>query len=116
MGNAPLQTKVLNLARGVAGGYVVRLLADLGAECSRWKWCEERPGDWPTDTLFQAYFREGIEQVARPLSPDALLDALVTLAPAFDLIVTDFARPEMEPGEMMRRLRPFNPALVVANV
>ncbi len=116
MNGEPLHTRVLSVARGVAGGYALRLLADLGAECSRWEWTAARPGDWPEDDLFQAYFREGVEEVTRRLPLAELLERAESLAASFDLIVTDFSQQEVGEDELVRRLRRFNPSLVVANV
>lgn len=115
MEDAPLQTRVLSLARGVAGGYALRLLADLGAECSRWDWCEPRPGDWPDDDLFRRYFAQGIEVVSQRVPLDELLRRVEALASEFDLILTDFDAGELAEGALFERLRAFNPAIVVAN-
>ncbi len=115
MDEAPLQTRVLSLARGVAGAYAVRLLADLGAECSLWLSSRPRPGDWPDDPLFHRYFREGVEVVDTNATLDEALGRLEGLAGDFDLIVTDFDAGELAQGELFRRLQPFNAAIVIAN-
>lgn len=115
MGSEPLRTRVLSLARGVAGAYAVRLMADLGAECSRLHWSEDRPGDWPDDPLFRAFFREGVEEIGRLTPLDELVPQVESLASSFDLVVTDFTAHEVATGQLMERLRPFNPSLVVAN-
>jgi crotonobetainyl-CoA:carnitine CoA-transferase CaiB-like acyl-CoA transferase len=91
------------------------LLADLGAECSRLRWTDERPGDWPDDSLFRAYFAEGVEEVTRLLPLPELLETVESLSPSFDLVVTDYNQPEVQAGELGRRLRRFNPSLVIAN-
>ena len=58
-GTPPLDFRVLNLARGVAGAYATRLLADLGANCSWWRWCNPRPGDWPPRRPHAGLLRAG---------------------------------------------------------
>lgn len=112
---AALDARVLNLARGVAGAYAVRLLASLGARCSWWHWQEPRAGDWPPSDLLRAHFKAGVELRDERLDREGLLAALPRLAPRFDLVITDFALPELGPGELFARLRPTNPAIVVAN-
>lgn len=114
-GEPPLDARVLNLARGIAGAYATRLLADLGARCSWWRWQEPRAGDWPPSDLLRAHFEAGVELRDEPLDREALLDALPRLAPRFDLVIADFALPELEPGALFARLRPTNPAAVAAN-
>src|SRR5712691_2259050 len=113
---APLTWRVLSLARGVAGGFAVRLLADLGARCSRWEWCDEREGDWPDDRLFKQFFVENVEVVRRHETIEAVLDRLTALAGSFDLLITDFTAAEQPEAALRERLAPRNPALVVANV
>ncbi len=115
MTNAPLRTRVLSLARGVAGAYAVRLFADLGAECSHWSWSAGRAGDWPDDPLFQAYFAQGVEEAYNPCSLDEALRRMEGLASSFDLVITDFSANEVAKGDLVDRLRTRNPALVVAN-
>ena len=114
-GTPPLDFRVLNLARGVAGAYATRLLADLGASCSWWRWCDPRPGDWPPSDLMRTYFEQGAELNEEQLDRDALLAALPRLAPHFDLILTDFSLPELAQDALFELLRPANPAIVVAN-
>lgn len=114
-GTPPLDFRVLNLARGVAGAYATRLLADLGARCSWWRWTDPRPGDWPPSDLVYAYFEDGVELHDDCLDRDALLAALPALASHFDLILTDFSLPELEQDALFELLRPANPAIVVAN-
>ena len=114
-GTPPLDFRVLSLGRGVAGAYATRLLADLGAQCSWWRWTAPRPGDWPPSDLMYAYFEDGIELHDERLNQDALLAALPALAPHFDLVLTDFSIPELEQDALFELLRPANPAVVVAN-
>ncbi|HCU99704.1 MAG TPA: hypothetical protein DGL25_00760, partial [Dehalococcoidia bacterium] len=114
-GIAPLDFRVLNLARGVAGAYAMRLLSDLGAPCSWWRWTEPRPGDWPSSDLVRAYFEDGVELYNEHLDRNALLDKLPAIAPYFDLILTDFTLPELEQDVLFRLLKTSNPAIVVAN-
>jgi crotonobetainyl-CoA:carnitine CoA-transferase CaiB-like acyl-CoA transferase len=114
-GEPPLSCRVLSLARGVAGAYAVRLLADLGARCSQLRWHAERPGDWPADDLFRRYFAEGVEVVSQPFTQEDLVRRLPALVAHFDLVVTDFTAPEMPTGRLHEMLRPFNPTVVVAN-
>ncbi|HEY7293955.1 MAG TPA: hypothetical protein VH916_02895, partial [Dehalococcoidia bacterium] len=49
----PLTLRVLDISRGVAGAYAGRLLADLGASCSRLRWQPARHGDWPSSPAFR---------------------------------------------------------------
>ncbi len=112
---APLDYRVLNLARGVAGAYATRLLADLGAHCSWWRWSDARAGDWPSGDLLRASFEDGVELHDQRLERDALFATLSRLAPSFDLIITDFSLLEVEQDALFERLRPANPAIVVAN-
>ncbi len=114
-GEAPLDFRVLNLARGVAGAYAVRLLSDLGARCSWWRWSAPRPGDWPPGELMRASFEEGVELRDELLSRTELLAALPHLALYYDLVVTDFALAEVEQDAIFALARPANPAIVVAN-
>ena len=111
----PLDFRVLNLARGVAGAYATRLVADLGARCSWWRWSDPRPGAWPPSDLFRAYFEDDIELREERLSQAELLAVLPRVAPRFDLVITDFALPELAEDELFALLRPTNPAIVVAN-
>lgn len=113
----PLDFRVLNLARGVAGAYTTRLLADLGANCSRLCWTAERPGDWPQSSAFHTYFDRGIEVVEQRQSLNLLLERLPALAAGFDLIVADFPATEIAgEGSLYERLRPYNPGIIAANV
>ncbi len=107
--------RVLNLARGVAGAYATRLLADLGARCSWWRWTDPRPGDWPASDLMRASFEDGVELHDERLDRAALLAALPRLAPHVDLVLTDFSLPELAQDALFELLRPANPAIVVAN-
>lgn len=116
MGTAPLQLRVLNVGRGVAAAYATRLLADLGVDASHWTWCDQRPGDWPDDRLFNEYFGLGIEEVERETPISEVLVHLERLAPMFDVIITDFTAPEVGQGDLLKRLLPRNPTIVVANV
>lgn len=111
----PLQSRVLDLSRGVAGHFATVLLAGLGAQCSRWRWSTDTPGDWPDDPLFRRYFDLDIDSVARETPLDAMLAMAERLAPAFDLVVTDFNAREVAQDALYARLRPANPAIVVAN-
>jgi crotonobetainyl-CoA:carnitine CoA-transferase CaiB-like acyl-CoA transferase len=113
---APLVTRVLDLSRGVAGAYATRLLVDLGARATRLRWQPPRDAEWPASPGFQHYFDRGVEQVARALTIDELRTLLVRQAGRFDLVITDFSAVEAPSGEgLLDELRPFNPALVVAN-
>lgn len=112
----PLRYRVLNLARGIAGGYATRLLADLGASCSQLRWDGDRPGDWPASAAFRAYFTRRIEVVDQPLTLAELLDQLPRVAVAFDLIIADLSAPEVGSDCLYPRVHPLNPAAVVANV
>ena len=115
--SAPLTFRVLDLSRGVAGAYTTRLLADLGARCSRLRWQPPRPGDWPASVAFARYFDHLIDTVVEHCTLDELLRLLPALAASFDLIITDFSAPEVaNEGDLFRAVRPFNPRCVVANV
>lgn len=111
---APLTLRVLSLSRGVAGAFAHRLLADLGAEVSWWNW-SARPGDWPPSPLFRRYFEAGIECLSSESSQSELLEQLPFIASEFDVVLTDFAEPEVAWGRTFETLEPYNPAIVVAN-
>lgn len=111
----PLGYRVLNAARGVAGAYTMRLLADLGASCSWLLWDEERPGDWPESAAFRGYFAHGIDVVSTPTPMSGVLDRLAQCAPAFDLVITDLNVTEAGPGRVLNAVHPSNQSLVVAN-
>ena len=110
----PLPIRVLSLARGVAAAYAVRQLADLGADCAWWQWSSPRPGDWPPDEVFAAWFRAGIEVVDDPRPLAEMLSAVERLAGSYDVVVTDLEAGEQAEGELHARLAPYNPAVVVA--
>src|SRR5215213_9220507 len=114
--NRPLRHRVLSLARGIAGGYATRLLTDLGAASAQLRWSADRPGDWPESDSFRAYFTRRVEVVDQPLSLPDLFDQLPRLAPAFDLIITDFSACEVGAGSLYERVRQANRQVVVANV
>ncbi|MGH2598674.1 MAG: CoA transferase, partial [Dehalococcoidia bacterium] len=112
-----VDARVLNLARGIAGAYTTRLLADLGARCSWLRWQEGRAGDWPESPAFRCYFAERVEVVERSFALPGLLDRLPALVARFDLVITDFSAVEVaDEGALYQALRPFNPGVVVANV
>jgi len=114
--NAPLNLRVLNVARGVAGAYAAWLLRGLGAQSSWWQWQPPRPGDWPAgDPLFRSFFEQGVDVVSRHVALDALVDSLRHAAPAYDLVITDFSAAELPSGELVEALRAYNPAIIVAN-
>jgi crotonobetainyl-CoA:carnitine CoA-transferase CaiB-like acyl-CoA transferase len=110
---APLALNVLSLGRGVATAFAARHLADLGANCSWWRWSAPRPGDWPPDETFLSYFTAGIEVVEEDRPLPAVLDAAESLAGHYDVVLTDFSAAEQREGELFTRLAAFNPALVV---
>jgi crotonobetainyl-CoA:carnitine CoA-transferase CaiB-like acyl-CoA transferase len=113
----PLTFRVLDLSRGIAGAYTTRLLADLGAHCSRLRWQTSQPGDWPASAAFQHYFDDLVDTVVHLCALDDLLLLLPTLAGSFDLIVTDFSAHEVpNEGDLIQAVHPFNPRCVVANV
>ncbi|HKS92406.1 MAG TPA: CoA transferase, partial [Tepidiformaceae bacterium] len=114
--NAPLQLRILNIARGVAGAYAGWLLHGLGAHTSWWQWQPPRPGDWPEgDALFRSFFEDGVDVVGRQVAPERLLDDLRRGAPAFDLVISDFSADEFAQGKLVAALEDYNPAIVVAN-
>ena len=115
MAEVPINPRVLDLSRGVAGGYAVRLLTDLGATSSRWLWSDPRPGAWPDDPLFRDYFADGVEECARRVPLHDMLAAMPRLALEFDIVVTDFTASELAFGELFGRLSETNPAIIVAN-
>jgi crotonobetainyl-CoA:carnitine CoA-transferase CaiB-like acyl-CoA transferase len=116
-GCEPLSYRVLDLSRGIAGAYAVRLLADLGGRCSRLQWQVERPGDWPPSPTFRRYFDRLVDTVAERQPLEELLARLPALAASFDLVVTDFSARELpDEGALYQLLRPYNPRIVVANV
>lgn len=118
-GSSPLVSRVLDLSRGVAGAYTTRLLADLGARCSRLRWQDDRPGDWPASPGFRAYFDRGVELVPQPETVASLLARLPELAASFDLVLHDLTAaeaPELTEDVLYAGLRPYNPSVVVANV
>jgi crotonobetainyl-CoA:carnitine CoA-transferase CaiB-like acyl-CoA transferase len=110
----PLGLRVLSIARGVAGAYTTRQLADLGARCSWWRWTEPPPGEWPPDPVFESFFTTGIEVLAERRSDAELLRDLQRLAGRFDVLVTDLRADEQPEGALLELLAPFNPALVIA--
>ncbi|HXU23177.1 MAG TPA: CoA transferase, partial [Tepidiformaceae bacterium] len=115
MDGRPIDFRVLNIARGVAGAYAMRLLCDLGAQCSWWRWDDARPGDWPDSAGFRQHFEQGVECLDQDASLVSLLQQLPGTASSFDLVVSDFAATEVAEGKLFELLRPQNPAIVVAN-
>ncbi|MBN9494604.1 CoA transferase, partial [bacterium] len=114
--NTPLDLRVLNLARGVAGAYAAWLLQGLGARLSWWQWQPPRAGDWPArGALFRSFFEDGADILARQVSQEALLDGIRRAAPSYDLVITDFAAPEMPQGALFEDLGRYNPSIVIAN-
>lgn len=111
---APLQLRVLSLARGVAAAYAHRLVADLGANVSWWQW-SSRPGDWPDDPLFRRYFEHGTDCLSRDASLSELRASLPSAAADFDVILCDFSAAELPWKGLFEELRSVNPSLVVAN-
>jgi len=91
-GEAPLDYRVLSVARGVAGAYALRLLADLGARCAQLDWQPDRPGDWPPSPAFRRYFTHLVDVVEKKGTVEGIRDRLAALAPHFDLIIIRLLR------------------------
>lgn len=63
MDHRPIDFRVLNLARGVAGACATRLLSDFGAQCSWRRGDDARPGDRPQSAAFQSNFEQRVERL-----------------------------------------------------
>lgn len=112
---APLTYRVLNIGRGIASAYAARLLADLGASVSWWRWEAPAAGEWPDDARFRRWFEAGVELLDRDCTLEELVGQVGGIAPHFDIVISDFRSSESAFGDAIRRWEPFNPALVVAN-
>lgn len=116
MSEAPLTYRVLNLGRGVAAAYASRLLADLGAGVSWWRWDQGDDREWPRDdSLFRSWFERGVELHVEEAPPSAIVARAAGVATAFDLVITDFTVNEQTPGAVLTALSRVNPRVVVAN-
>ncbi|MBC9732341.1 CaiB/BaiF CoA-transferase family protein [Nocardioides marmotae] len=111
---APLDLRVLNLGRGVGAAFATRQLADLGARATWWRWSSPRPGDWPPDDVFLSYFTTGLEVHDERLDWPAVVTALEPLASEVDVVVVDLEAHESGEGDLLSRLQPLNPGLVLA--
>lgn len=116
MTEAPVTYRVLNLGRGVAAAYASRMLADLGAAVSWWRWDPGDDREWPRDdALFRRWFERGVEVRVEAVAHDSIVERAASLAPAFDLVITDFNVLEYAPGAVFAAFSPANPRMVIAN-
>src|SRR5688572_17002646 len=109
------EVRVLNIGRGVAAAYAMRLLSDIGLTCSWWQWSDGSPGDWPKSDLFRSYFEDGVDVLRRESSQEQVLEAVSRCARSFDIVISDFSASEMPQEGLFRALRLKNLAVVVAN-
>ena len=113
---APVRYRVLNLGRGIAAAYAARMLSDLGAAVSWWRWDEADDREWPGgDALFRAWFERGVEVHREPVPLEELPSRVAAVAAEFDLVITDFTLGESAPGSLFASLSSVNPRIVVAN-